>query len=60
MINANTTFDKKVVETIRKKVKKSDFFGIFLIFFGFFGTDFEKMDNFWITLCVFWIMVDNL
>jgi hypothetical protein len=60
MINDNTTFDKKAGETIRKKVKKSDFFGIFLIFFGFFGTDFEKMDNFWIILCVFWIMVDNL
>jgi hypothetical protein len=60
MINANTTFDKKAVETIRKKVKKTDFFGIFLDFFGFFGTDFEKMDNFWITLCVFWITVDNL
>jgi hypothetical protein len=60
MINANTTFDKKAVETIRKKVKKMDFFRIFRDFFRFFGTDFEKMDNFWITLCVFWIMVDNL
>jgi len=60
MINDNNTFIKNVVETIRKKVKKTDFFGIFRDFFGFFGTDFEKMDNFWITLCVFWIMVDNL
>jgi len=49
-----------VDETIRKKVKKSDFFGIFRDFSGFFGAGFEKMDNFWITLCVFWIMVDNL
>ena len=54
------TFVKMATETIRKKVKKSDFFGIFSDFFGFFGTNFEKMDNFWITLCVFWIMVDNL
>jgi hypothetical protein len=60
MINDKSTLDKNVVESIRKKVKKSDFFGIFRVFFGFFGTDFEKMDNFWITLCVFWIMVDNL
>ena len=36
MINANTTFDKKVVETIRKKVKKTDFFWIFLNFSEFF------------------------
>jgi hypothetical protein len=36
MINANTTFDKKAVETIRKKVKKTDFFGIFLDFSDFF------------------------
>jgi len=59
-LNDNTTFHKNVAETIRKKVKKSDFFGIFWDFSGFFGTEFEKMDNFWITLCVFWIMVDNL
>jgi hypothetical protein len=54
MINGDTTFDKNVDETIRKKVKKSDFFGIFSNFFGFFGTDFEKMDNFWINLDNFW------
>jgi hypothetical protein len=28
------TFDENVVETIRKKVKKSDFFGIFSDFLG--------------------------
>jgi predicted AAA+ superfamily ATPase len=49
-----TTFDKKSDETIRKKVKKSDFFGIFWDFSDFFRTDFLKMDNFWITLDNFW------
>jgi hypothetical protein len=37
MINGLTTFHKKCDETIRKKVKKSDFFGIFRDFSGFFG-----------------------
>ena len=38
-INDTTTFDKKSVESIRKKVKKWDFFRIFLDFSDFFGTD---------------------
>ena len=35
-INDGTTFDNNVVESIRKKVKKWDFFQIFLNFLGFF------------------------
>ena len=49
-LNDQSTFYKKAAETIRKKVKKSDFFRIFRNFSRFFGTDFLKMDNFWITL----------
>jgi hypothetical protein len=36
MINDNNTFIKNVVETIRKKMKFSDFFGIFWDFSDFF------------------------
>ena len=48
------TFHENVHETIRKTVKKSDFFEIFRDFSRFFGTDLKKMDNFWITLDNFW------
>jgi hypothetical protein len=54
MINGLTTFVENVVETISEKVKKSDFFEFFWDFSDFFGTDFEKMDNFWTTLDNFW------
>ena len=59
-INGNTTFDEKCVETIRKKVKKLGFFPDFSDFSGIFWDRLKKMDNFWITLHIFWIMVDNL
>jgi hypothetical protein len=54
------TFYQMIAETIRKKVKKSDFFGFFLNFFGFFRFFSDRMDNFWTTLCIFWITIDNL
>ena len=50
MINGNIVFDKNGTKTIRKKVKKSEFFGIFR----------SRMDNFWIKFRMFWITVDNL
>ena len=43
MTNGNITFYKNATETIRKKVKKSNFFGIFQIFFG---SDGQLLDNF--------------
>ena len=49
-----TTFHKKMAETIRKKVKNSDFFGFFLDFSNFFGFFWDRMDNFWTTLDNFW------
>jgi hypothetical protein len=60
MINGIITFDKNATETIRKKVKKSNFFGIVQIFLGFFGIFSDRLDNFWTTLRIFWIMVDKL
>jgi hypothetical protein len=59
-LNDLTTFDKNRDETIRKKVKKSDFFGIFRDFFEIFLFFSDRMDNFWIKFRTFWIMVDNL
>jgi hypothetical protein len=48
-----STFDKSGDETIRKKVKKSDFFGIFWDFsgffrdfLGFFGANGQLLDKF--------------
>ena len=38
-INGLTTFCENAIESIRKKVKKSGFFGIFGDFSDFFGTD---------------------
>ena len=49
MINGNMTFDKNRDETIRKKVKKSRFFGFFSDFFGFFRTEWTTFGQ----LCVF-------
>ena len=49
MINDNTTFDKNATETIRKKVKKSDFFGFFRDFSDFFGTDWTTFGQLWTT-----------
>ena len=43
MLNGLMTFRKKGDETIRKKVKKSDFFRIFRDFFGSVG---QLLDNF--------------
>ena len=54
-LNEQSTFDKNVVESIRKKVKKSDFFGIFRDFSDFFLFFSDRMDNFWTTLDNFWI-----
>jgi hypothetical protein len=49
MINDNTTFDKKCDESIRKKVKKWDFFRIFRDFSDFFGTDWTTFGQLWTT-----------
>ena len=59
-LNDQTTYDKNGDETIRKKVKKLGFFPDFSDFSGIFWDRLKKMDNFWITLHIFWIMVDNL
>jgi len=45
MIHDNMNFCKMVAETIRKKVKKSDFFRIFWDFFRIFW---DWMENVWI------------
>jgi hypothetical protein len=50
MMNGATTFDKNAVESIRKKREKSDFFGIFRNFSGFFGIGWTTFGNFWIIL----------
>ena len=50
MIHDNMNFCKMDAETIRKKVKKLDFFGFFQYFLGFFqdflGLDGKRLDNF--------------
>ena len=48
-IYGNATCDKIMTETIRKKVKKSDFFGIFWDFLGFFQTKWTTFGQ----LCTF-------
>ncbi len=53
MINGNIVFDQNRTKTIRKKVKKSDFFGIFRNFLEFFGAE-------WTTFGQLWITMDNL
>ena len=54
MINGLATFCENAIESIRKKVKKSGFFGIFRDFSGFFGFFWDRLDNFWTTLDNFW------
>jgi hypothetical protein len=49
MINGVATFVKKVADTISEKVKKSDFFRIFRIFLGFFGTGWTTFGQLWTT-----------
>ena len=49
MINGATTFVKNVAETISKKVKKSDFSGIFGIFSEIFLTDWTTFGQLWTT-----------
>ena len=51
---------KKATETIRKKVKKSDFFGIFRDFSEIFIFFSDQMDNFWIIFHPIWTIEDNL
>jgi hypothetical protein len=50
MIDDATITDKNVIETIRKNMKKSGFFGFFSYFFGFFriflGPNGQLLDNF--------------
>jgi hypothetical protein len=46
MINGVTTFCENAIESIRKKVKKSGFFGIFLIFLGPNGQFLDKFKDF--------------
>ena len=48
-LNDLSTFDKNEDETIRKKVKKWDFFRIFRDFSNFFGTDWTTFGQLWTT-----------
>ena len=50
-------FLQKGVRDHKKKSEKIGFFRDFSEFFGIFS---DRLDNFWINLRIFWIMVDNL